>query len=77
MQNNVQVFDGTNWVTVWQSGPSPGIQDNQWTQLTYDISAYANANLRVRFGYRIGNAGVYTVSSWNLDDVTVTKVTCN
>lgn len=51
--------------------------DSAWSQQTYDISAYANAALRVRFGHQVTSGGVFTVSSWNVDDVTVTKVTCN
>ena len=29
MQNNVEVFDGAIWQIIWQSGPSPGIQDTR------------------------------------------------
>jgi PKD domain-containing protein len=71
MQNSVEVFDGTQWVVVWQSAGSPGVQDAAWTQQALDISAYANAALQVRFGFNVGNVGVFTVSSWNLDDVTI------
>jgi hypothetical protein len=77
MQNSVEVFNGSSWVVVWQSGSYPAVQDAAWSQQSFDISAHANANLRVRFGHMVGSAGVFTVSSWNVDDVTVTKVTCN
>ena len=71
MQNSVEVFDGSSWIAVWQSGGPPGVQDGAWTEQTMDISAYANPSLQVRFGFDITSAGVYTVSSWNVDDVTI------
>ncbi len=69
MQNFVEVYDGASWVQIWASGPSPGIQDNSWNLQTYDVTAYANAAFQVRFGFLIGSTGVFTISSWNLDDV--------
>jgi hypothetical protein len=77
MENRVEVFDGVSWVVVWQSGGAPGIQDNAWTKQSHDISMYANAQLRVRFGFDIGQNGVFNVSSWNLDDVVVASGACN
>jgi hypothetical protein len=71
MQNKVEVFDGQKWVTVWQT-EGTGIQDASWTFQKHDITAYANPQLRVRFGFMIGSGGVFSVSSWNVDDVTVT-----
>jgi hypothetical protein len=32
--------------------------------------------MKVRFGFDIGSSGVYTVSSWNVDDVMVASVAC-
>ena len=75
MQNRVEVYDGAKWVTIWQTegfGTQP--QDAAWTFVQQDISAYANSKLQVRFGFKIGSAGVFTVSGWNLDDVTVTSM---
>ncbi len=69
MQNTIEVFDGTSWQPIWQTGPQPGVQDSAWTFQTFDISSYANSNFQARFGFNVGSSGVYTVSSWNLDDV--------
>lgn len=75
MQNRVEVFDGSKWVTLWQSeGSGSNPQDVAWTFVKYDITPYANAQLRVRFGFMIGSGGVFAVSSWNVDDVTVASV---
>lgn len=71
MQNIVQVFDGSNWNTLWQTGSSPGESDAVWTQQLFDITAYKSANMQVRMGYNIGSSGVWTVSSWNVDDVAI------
>ena len=74
MKNKIDVFDGASWVTLWMSGGSPGVLDAEWTPQVFDISAFSNSALRVRFGYSIGSGGVYTVSSWNLDDVSITSM---
>jgi hypothetical protein len=77
MKSIVQVFDGSQWVTIWQTMDSPGITDASWVKQSFEITQYKNANLRVRFGYKIGSTDVYNVSGWNLDDVKITAVTCN
>lgn len=71
MQNNVEVFDGASWVSLFLTGGSPGVQDNSWTFQEFDVTAYKNANFQVRFGMSTGASGVFSVSSWNVDDVTV------
>ncbi len=76
MKNVVEVFDGANWQVVWETFGSPGIQDMTWTKQAYDITAYKNANMRVRFGFDIGSSGVFTVSQWNIDDVEVSSAIC-
>ncbi len=71
MTNVVEVFDGAVWHVIWQSGSSPGVQDSEWIKVNHDLTAYKNANLRVRFGYSIDSAGVFVISGWNVDDVVV------
>jgi hypothetical protein len=77
MQNNVEVFDGTSWVVLWQSGSSPGVEDLAWTPQSHDITAYKAANMQVRFGFNINSGGVFTCSQWNLDDVLIASGSCN
>ena len=77
MKNTIDVFDGSTWVNVWQSGPSPAIQDAQWTKLAYEVTAYKNAAMKIRFGFEIGQSGVFTVSSWNVDDIVLANASCN
>lgn len=71
MQNNVEVFDGTTWQVIWSTGAFPGIEDNAWMYQSFDILAYSNDNLQVRFGFNVDNGGAYTIGSWNLDDVVI------
>ena len=68
MQNTVEVFNGSTWVTVWATGNPPPVYDNAWVGMQHDVTAYKNPNFRVRFGYRIGSSGVWSVSSWNIDN---------
>ncbi len=76
MQNQVQVYDGAQWVTLWESGSSPGVIDAAWIQQAYDVGAYKSNQMQVRFGFLIGSSGVFTVSQWNVDDVVVANVVC-
>ena len=71
MQNTVDIFNGSSWLNLWSSGGAPGVQDNSWTPQQFDISAYKSASTQIRFGFNVGSAGVYTVSSWNVDDVKI------
>ncbi len=71
IQNRVQVFNGNSWVTIWETGGSPGIDDTSWKYQDFSVQAHSNSQFRVRFGFMIGSGGVFIVSSWNVDDVTV------
>jgi hypothetical protein len=77
MQNRVEVFNGSAWVTIWQSGASPGVTDQSWVTQGFDITTLANSALRVRFGYTIMQTSAFVVSGWNLDNVVITTLACN
>ena len=60
---------------------APGIQDSPptgtgWTYQQFDVTAHKNAGMRVRFGFDIASQGVYTIGSWNVDDVQVASAAC-
>lgn len=76
MNNTVEVYDGSTWNLLWESGPPPNVTDAMWSQQAYDISAYKSNVMQIRFGYEVGSSGVYTCSGWNLDDVAITNVVC-
>lgn len=73
MTNVVEVFDGIAWVIIWGPLPSasPALTDSAWTPQLFDITAYSNPLFQVRFGFDIGSTGAYSISSWNIDDVTI------
>jgi hypothetical protein len=77
MQNSVEVFDGMQWVTLFETAGPPITNDSAWVPQSFDVGPYANSALRVRFGFRIGSNGVYTCSSWNVDDVAILSGPCN
>lgn len=77
MENRVEVFDGSSWVTLFVTGGPPVTDDSSWIPQSFDITPYANANLQVRFGFTIGQGGVYTCSGWNVDDVAILSGPCN
>jgi hypothetical protein len=77
MNNTIDVFNGVTWVNVWTSGPPPGIEDAAWTKVSHDLTAHKNAGMKIRFGFEIGDLGVFTVSSWNVDDVVIANAVCN
>jgi hypothetical protein len=76
MHNSVEVFDGTQWVTLWTTGGPPSIADSAWTYQSFDVTAQKNANMRVRFGFDITGQPPYVVSSWNVDDILVASAAC-
>jgi hypothetical protein len=59
MENQVEVFNGTTWVTIWNSGSSGGY-DTSWQSLSYDISAHKHAAMQVRFGFSIGSTAAFS-----------------
>lgn len=71
MRNRIQVYNGSSWQTIWQTGSSPGVRDDSWASIQYEITEHKASNLRVRFGFEIANDNVQRVSSWNLDDIEI------
>jgi hypothetical protein len=74
MQNRVDVFDGTDWQTIFQTEGPPGVADSDWVQQVFDVSSHTNAAFQMRFGYNVDSSGVWTVSGWNIDDVTLRAI---
>jgi hypothetical protein len=75
MNSTIEVFNGTSWVMVWQSG-SGSVYDTAWQKITHNLTAHKNANMRVRWGFNINSGGVFSVGQWNIDDVTLTDALC-
>ena len=76
MVNTVEAStDGTTWAVIWQSGQNP-ITDAAWTFQSLDVTAYKSATSQYRFGFDIGDTGVFLVGSWNIDDVKLQNAPC-
>ncbi len=72
MTNAVQAWDGAAWQTLWQSDDtSNGPDDTAWQRVAYPLTAVSNAKLQFRIGFRIDDSTVYSVGSWNIDEVEV------
>jgi hypothetical protein len=69
---DVEVYDGSTWQTVLAQSSDVGSWSSS-DQQRIDISAYANANLQVRFHYYNANYAWY----WAIDNFSVTEVQCN
>jgi hypothetical protein len=77
MVNAVDVYNGSGWKRIFESGSAPGIQDSTWVFQNFDVTAHKNSTFQVRFGFTIGSSGVFTVSSWNVDDVVLVDMPAN
>lgn len=69
VRSSVEVFNGSNWITLFETRDGPPIAEDAWTQYSYDVSAYKNANFQVRFGYEVLEPAAFVMSGWNLDDL--------
>lgn len=71
MVNTIDVFDGVQWVEIFNSAAQNCINDVDWTKFEYNISSYANAQFRIRFGVSVNTSFFYIAGSWSLDDIAI------
>jgi hypothetical protein len=78
MASTVDVYDGTAWVNVFTNPSGEGnlVTDSAWTLVEYDVTAQKNPAFQVRFGYEVTDAGVYSMSCWNVDDLMISTAAC-
>ena len=63
-----------NWVTVWDWN-SYSVNPSSWTQMSHDISSYANNNPNLQVRFKLGRTdGSVTYTGWNVDDVQLKPV---
>ncbi len=73
---DVSTDGGANWNTIWISAPNVPIGDSSWTFIAHDIAPYKSETMQFRFGFNIGQEGVYIIGSWNIDNVKVSNAAC-
>jgi hypothetical protein len=71
MNSTVEAFNGVTWQTLYSVPGPPPVNDSSWNLIQFDVTAYKNANFRVRWSWAVTSPGVYTESSWNIDDVRI------
>src|SRR5262249_33705059 len=49
MVSTIEVYNGSSWVVIWQNPDFTYILDTTWTKLSYDLTMYKNAGMRVRW----------------------------
>ncbi len=82
--NVVEVFDGSTWQPVWtqpnatqfitDSPNNPGSLGqggNGWQRVELNVTALANAGMRVRFGFNVAQGNAYAMGGWTVDDIEV------
>ena len=73
--HNVQVCNGATCVNLWTNQtPAVQVKDSAWTQVSYTIpAANVQANMKIRFGMQVLATNGSKISSWNIDDIEITK----
>jgi hypothetical protein len=67
-QMGVEVFDGTNWVSVANYTNSASFP---WTPVVLNVTAYKNANFQMRF--HVYGANSFNINNWNFDNIVITE----
>ncbi len=68
----LEVFDGTDWVRLYENSSGTSVRDNDWVRQEYDLSLMADYNpvFQVRFG--LGPTSMATAyCGWNIDDLEI------
>jgi hypothetical protein len=67
--------NGSTWTDIWENDAT--IEDNDWSQYEYDISAYADGQSTVYIRFTMGTTdGSWRFSGWNVDNVEVSAWSC-
>ncbi|MEM7827050.1 MAG: Ig-like domain-containing protein [Candidatus Aenigmatarchaeota archaeon] len=66
----VYVNDGSGWVKVWYStGP-----EDQWRQVTIDLSTYAGKTVKIKFRFDTIDSLFNNYEGWYVDDIEITNI---
>ncbi|GEM_PF-3611028 len=72
----IQGYNGSSWVDLFENG-STTIDENEWNQISFDVSSIANGNpdFQIRFGLGPTD-GSWQYCGWNIDDLSITAYSC-
>ena len=71
----VSTTGGAPWTEIWSNG-NTDIIDTSWTQVSYDISDYADGQSTVYIRWVMGTTDTYVnYSGWNIDDIEILGTT--
>lgn len=73
--HTVEAWNGSEWSVVDIGYINPGVNDAEWTQVSFDLSAYANDALQIRVCVEQFD-GAKASAGWSLDDVTIGPYVC-
>jgi len=64
--------NGADWVNVWENAYSTHVEDSAWTQVEYDITAFAADQPTVYLRWTMGTTDTgWHFCGWNIDDVEI------
>ena len=72
--NKTEVYNGNTWIQL-EAGYPDTINDANWTQKTFDITAHKSATTQVRICHQ-RNSGAFSHAGWSVDDLTIAQATC-
>jgi len=68
---DISTNNGNTWVELWTNDGT--ITDSDWSEMSFDISAYADANSTVKIRFSIGTTdNSWFYSGWNVDNFELT-----
>lgn len=66
----ISVDNGATWIVLWSNDAT--ITDSDWSEMTYNLSQYADQQSSLQLRYSIGSTDAsWFYSGWNVDDITI------
>ncbi|HTF89338.1 MAG TPA: hypothetical protein VK843_13080 [Planctomycetota bacterium] len=63
-----------NGQVVWENPSAADLVDSSWTEVEYDLTAFAAGNPSVRLRFELSSDGQVEKGGWNIDDVQIVMV---
>ncbi|MBN1517002.1 choice-of-anchor D domain-containing protein [Candidatus Sumerlaeota bacterium] len=69
--------NGVTWTLVWENPTYADVEDSDWTQVDYDISAIADGQATVYIRWTLTTDESYRFCGWNIDEIALTGINTN